>query len=199
MWLPCAPGVTPASFGLGLRHGILGACPGQYASLNRPYCESGRHSFASSDGDDSLTLRIGGRGQYLSSRNVRLFPDAARRPFVKVSPSTETVSPSGAVSAACPGRLCPATPVKQRVDMFHESAQFPQMRQATGDRRSRWRSDGVSWRLTNKQRSANTSRIFSCMLTFACNRRAAFSWTTVGRASTWAWPWPSACTLRPRH
>jgi len=31
------------------------------------------------------------------------------------------------------GGLGPATPVKQRVDMFHDLAQFTQMRQATGD------------------------------------------------------------------
>src|SRR5882724_3966190 len=52
MGIPCGLGVMPQWFGLGLRHGILGSCPGQYAPLNRPCFESGTHSFASSDGAD---------------------------------------------------------------------------------------------------------------------------------------------------
>src|SRR5713226_1789603 len=98
MCVPCALGVTLGWFDSGLRHGLLGSCPGQYAPLNRPYCESGIHSFASSDGDDYLALpHWKSRATTCHQETSGLFQDAARRPFLKCRQSTETVSPSTVV------------------------------------------------------------------------------------------------------
>src|SRR5712692_4895439 len=92
-------------FGLGLRHGILGAYPGQYAPLNRPCCGRGTPSFASSDNDDCLVPpHWRSRATTCRQETSGLVQESARKPFVRSRQSTGTVSPTDAAFAACPAR-----------------------------------------------------------------------------------------------
>ena len=80
----------------------------------------------------STALEVAGNS--LSSRNVRAFSRCGEKTFFKVSPiHVKPFDPLAQLLQLAQGRLRPATPVKQRVDVLHDLAQFAQMRQATGD------------------------------------------------------------------
>src|SRR6266850_2213596 len=103
MQIPGVPGVMPQWFAPSPRLAILASCPEQYAPLNTLCCAPGTHSFASSDDADCLALpRLRLPAPACHRETSALFPDAARRPFVRCRQSTETVAPSDAAFSTSP-------------------------------------------------------------------------------------------------
>jgi len=136
-----------------------------------------------------------------------LFPDAARD-FCKVFPIHRNRFTQWRSVRRVPRAVCgPATAVTQRVEMFHDLAQFPQMRPATVIRRSRWRAEGVSWRVTEQAAlRAHVHGFGSCWRYLCCQPACRF---LCGRRSAalqlGLWPWAKrlcACghgTEHPLH